>query len=149
VTSTLCHSLLRLEPYSSCPFACSYCYARWYGWSPGGAVEGMPRVVAAFERVARFVRRRGLKPIPFRLATLTDPLSPQEAEVRLTLRALEAALEHEYPLIVNAKGVLYARDPWRGALRKLAEKKASSCSRSRSPAWRLSWSPELLRRPRG
>lgn len=122
VTSTLCHSLLRVEPYSSCPFACSYCYARWYGWGPGGAAEGAPEMIAAFERVARLVRRRGLRPIPFRLATLVDPFPPQEAGAKLTLRALAIALEHEYPIIVNAKGVLYAREPWRGALRKLAEK---------------------------
>ena len=122
VTSTLCHSLLRVEPYSSCPFACSYCYARWYGWGPGGAAEGAPEMIAAFERVARLVRRRGLRPIPFRLATLVDPFPPQEAGAKLTLRALAIALEHEYPIIVNAKGVLYAKEPWRGALRKLAEK---------------------------
>ena len=122
VTSTLCHSLLRVEPYSSCPFACSYCYARWYGWGPGGAAEGAPEMIAAFERVARLVRRRGLRPIPFRLATLVDPFPPQEAGAKLTLRALAIALEHEYPIIVNAKGVLYAKEPWRGALRKLAER---------------------------
>jgi DNA repair photolyase len=122
VTSTLCHSLLRVEPYSSCPFACSYCYARWYGWGPSGTAGGAAGIIAAFERVARLVRRRGLQPIPFRLATLVDPFPPQEAEVKLTLRALAVALEHEYPIVVNTKGVLYAREPWRGALRKLAER---------------------------
>jgi DNA repair photolyase len=74
VTSTLCHSLLRVEPYSSCPFACSYCYARWYGWGPGSAVESMPKVVAAFERVARFLRKRGLKPIPLQAGDPHRPL---------------------------------------------------------------------------
>ena len=122
VTSTLCHSLLRIEPYSSCPFACSYCYARWYGWGPSGSVRGAPGVVAAFERVARLVRKKGLRPIPFRLATLVDPFPPQEAEAKLALRALAVALEHEYPLIVSTKGVLYAEEPWRSALRRLAER---------------------------
>ena len=116
IISPLCYSVLRLEPYTQCQFSCLYCYARWYREE----VEFKPRlhVVELFERVARFTRRRGLKPIPFRLSTLVDPLPRDELSFRVSTRILEVALKHEYPLIVNTKSTLLIED---AEIRRLVE----------------------------
>ena len=122
VVSPLCYSLLRLEPYTICVFNCVYCYARWYyRW---GSTEAGPRPVAlrVFERVARSIRRRGLLPIPIRLSTLVDPFQPPEEVFKVSLRAMEIALRYEYPLVINTKGVLLAREPWRGVAEKLGDR---------------------------
>lgn len=123
VISPLCHSVLKLEPYTSCSFKCPYCYSRWYLGEAKFASEARPRwqVLRGFEALAAEVRRRGLAPIPFRLATLADPLPPCEAEHKLSLRLLEAARRLSYPLVVNTKSDMAAREPWLRALSSLAE----------------------------
>jgi len=73
-------------------------------------------VVGAFRDLARRVRRRGLRPVPLRLATLVDPFLPGEHLYRVTESLLSVALELEYPLVVNTKSVGYRSG---GVARKL------------------------------
>ena len=118
VVSPLCYSVVRLEPYTTCGFRCSYCYARWY-WRCDGAIDVRYPAIKAFRRVARYIARKGLRPIPARLATLTDPFHPPEEIFKASLELLKAAKELEYPLIINTKGVLYRKEPWLKVLEEL------------------------------
>jgi len=74
-----------------------------------------------FERAATEVVSSGLTPVPFRLSTLTEPFQPAEEEKRLSLRILKTALRLKYPLIVNTKSTLIAKDPWRALFQELSE----------------------------
>jgi len=103
IVSPLCYTILKLEPYTACPFGCVYCYSRWYSRGPPATTAPRGHVVELFEFTARCIRRRGLKPIPFRLSTLVDPFPPGEELSRISERILEVAERFEYPLIVNTK----------------------------------------------
>jgi len=103
IVSPLCYTVLRLEPYTACPFGCVYCYSRWYMRGNSGGLHPRYGVVDAFRDLARRVRRRGLRPVPLRLATLVDPFPPGEHLYRITERLLSIALELEYPLVVNLR----------------------------------------------
>ncbi len=122
IISSLCYSLIRVEPFTTCPHGCLYCYARWYRRSDSSIVK--PRAIALkeFKRFAQIVYRKGVKPIPARLSTLVDPFPPHEELYLFTLKVLEVALDLEYPLIVNTKSVIIARDPWRKALLELGNR---------------------------
>jgi len=122
IISPLCYSVLRVEPYTVCPFECTYCYSRWYMKNPPPYVAPRWRAAAMFRDTARKVRRRGMKPIPFRLSTLVDPLPPHEELYRASEEVLKTALDLEYPIAVNTKSDLIARDPWRRLLEKLMDR---------------------------
>jgi len=118
VISSLCHTVLRLEPYTPCAFKCVYCYSKWYGVIFDGEPQPLMETFNLFRSFARKVRRMGLKPIPFRLSTLVDPFPLQEQHHKIVEKILAEALSHEYPLIINTESVLYAQEP---TLRKLIE----------------------------
>ena len=104
IISAYCYSLFRAEPYADCKHGCLYCYARWRRRG-SGPIYGAPR---QFASIASRIREGGLKPIPVRLSTLTDPFQPYEHRYRLSLRILRWALRLRYPIIVNTKGVSMA-----------------------------------------
>ncbi|RLI07238.1 hypothetical protein DRO32_04235, partial [Candidatus Bathyarchaeota archaeon] len=79
--SALCHSVLRVEPYTSCWFGCAYCYARWE--RPVGSPRPKPWLPRALEKLWSKLPR-GLRLLPFRLSTLVDPLQPLEEEHKMT-----------------------------------------------------------------
>ena len=116
IISAYCYSLFRAEPYADCEHGCLYCYARWRRRG-SGPIYGAPR---QFASIASKIRGRGLKPIPVRLSTLTDPFQPSEHRYRLSLRILRWALRLRYPIIVNTKGVAMAEGRWLETLRELA-----------------------------
>jgi len=103
VISPLCYMVLKLEPYTACPFKCVYCYSRWY--FKGSLTDVVPRehVVKLFEFIARRIYRRGLRPIPFRLSTLVDPFPPINWLLGATEKVLLIAERYEHPLIINTK----------------------------------------------
>jgi len=120
IMSSLCYSLIRVEPFNECVFRCVYCYARWYR-EQSHVVLPRPRAIREFSKLARRVYRAGLRPIPARLATLVDPFPPHEELYRASLRILREARRWSYPLIVNTKSTMIARDPWRRELKRLGE----------------------------
>ena len=106
--SSLCYSVFRLEPFTTCSYGCAYCYAQWYR-GPHGVPREKPWVPRGFERIARRLPRGLPKPF-FRLATLSDPFQPVRGGVSaLVKRILRIAHRYEVPLVVNTKG-LVARD---------------------------------------
>ena len=107
--SSLCYSVFRLEPFTSCGYGCVYCYARWYR-GPHSRVAVKPWVAGGFERIARRLPRGLPRPF-FRLSTLSDPFQPVDGSAAVVVkRLLRIALRYEVPLIVNTKG-LVSRDP--------------------------------------
>mgnify|MGYP001772531998 CR=1 FL=1 len=121
--SSLCYSIFKLEPYTSCYFNCSYCYSRWYGVDHMQQPTPVYSILSFFRNIVREVRRRGLKPIPFRLSTLVDPFQPVELEHKISLKILKIALEEEYPLIVNTKSTLVMHGEHGVVLERLLENK--------------------------
>ncbi|HDD25648.1 MAG TPA: radical SAM protein [Acidilobales archaeon] len=121
VISPLCYSLIRVEPFNTCGFRCTYCYARWYRVSDE-VIKPNYRSVIEFKVVAKKVYRRGLKPIPARLSTLSEPFQYVEELYKISLEVLNYALKYEYPLIINTKSTLIAKNPWFKFVRKLSDR---------------------------
>jgi len=118
--SPYCYSLLRAEPYTSCDFKCWYCYSRWYWRTISVNVNNS--TITLVKKFVKSVMRRGLKPIPLRLSTLSDPFHSLEAKAKASLIVLKECLKHEYPIIINTKGVLYIRKPWYNVVKKLLDR---------------------------
>ena len=117
--SALCHSVLRVEPYTSCWFGCAYCYARWK--RSAGSPRPKPWLLRALEKLWSKLPGE-LRLPPFRLSTLVDPLQPLEEEHKMTLFVLRAALKHDVPIVLNTKSTLFSRGPWRGLLEEMASR---------------------------
>ena len=113
IISPLCYSVLRIEPYTNCSYGCEYCYARWYR---GGRLRVRPKAIAMFAKVARRLDLR----IPFRLATLSEPLQDFEERARASLKILNIAREYEVPVILCTKSDRVGRNPWRKIVEDLA-----------------------------
>ena len=120
IIASLCYSIFRIEPYTSCSFGCVYCYGKWY------LSEKTPRPVEKhiklFNRVAKRIKKYNLHPYPFRLSTLVDPFQEAERIHKISYLALSVALKREYPIIVNTKSPLISEDPWITVLKELSAK---------------------------
>ena len=99
ISSSYCYSLIRVEPYTSCSYGCVYCYARWY--RENGKPKPYFKVLNQFKSLAKKIKLAGLKPIPARLSTFSDPFQPDEARFKLSLKILRLALKYQYPVVVN------------------------------------------------
>ncbi|MEM1644622.1 MAG: radical SAM protein [Ignisphaera sp.] len=122
IISPLCYTILKLEPYTVCPFRCIYCYSRWYIRNPTSFSFPRFKVVGMFKDFVRKIHKKGLKPIPFRLSTLVDPFPPVEQLYRTTEKILCIALNYEYPIIINTKSIFYTHTSAREFLSKLLDK---------------------------
>lgn len=123
IISPLCYTILRLEPYTVCPFRCVYCYSRWYMKNPTRYPYPRFKAIGMFKEFARRIRRKELKPIPFRLSTLVDPFPPIEQLYRASEKILSIAIDYEYPLIVNTKSIYYRFNSLEKKLTTLLDKK--------------------------
>ena len=117
--SGLCYSIFRLEPYTTCSLACTYCYARWYR-GPHGRPRPQPRVISIWTRLARRLEKLDYKPF-FRLATLSEPLQYAEKDWVASLTMLQIALRHRIPVILNTKSTLVLASPWLDLILALAD----------------------------
>ena len=118
--SPFCHSVLRVEPYTTCYFGCSYCYARWY--RPDGAPRPKAWLLRALRKLWSKLGKMEVRLIPFRFSTLVDPLQPLEAEAKLTLALLGLADKNDIPIVLNTKSVLFSSGAWRNRVEGLASK---------------------------
>ncbi|MEM4812661.1 MAG: radical SAM protein [Ignisphaera sp.] len=121
IISSLCYTILKLEPYTICPFRCVYCYSRWYMKSPSRYVYPRPKALGMFREVILKIYRRSLKPIPFRLSTLVDPFPPHEQLYRVSENILRVALEYHYPLVINTKSIYFLHQPLKSYVEKLLD----------------------------
>ncbi len=119
--SSLCYSIFRLEPYSSCSYNCIYCYARWYRWS-------RPRIrrvelVRLWRKLCRSLYRLDYPPPFYRLSTLSEPLQENiETKYVLSLELLRIAYKYEVPVVINTKSTLVTRSPWIDMVTAMADK---------------------------
>ncbi len=114
IISPLCYSIFRLEPYTNCSFNCLYCYARWYR---SGRIKPRPKALGMFKKVAKKLEIR----IPFRLATLSEPLQDVEEKFKLSLKLMKTALKHEIPIILCTKSDRIAKDPWKSTINEMSD----------------------------
>lgn len=107
-----CGVPLRLDTYSSCQFACRYCFA-----SARGGSASLSRIVPAdadsfsrrLERVSNgrissAVDEFLAQKIPIHLGGMSDPFPPLEDRLGITLAHLAAAKAYGQPVIVSTKG---------------------------------------------
>ena len=95
--SSLCYSVLRIEPWNSCFYSCLYCYAKWYR-GPPLRPRPKPWVPRLFEKLVKEIT---VYPKPFfRLSTLSEPF---QRPWRGLLEIMEVAKRYEVPLVVNTK----------------------------------------------
>lgn len=123
IISPLCYAVLKLEPYTICPFRCIYCYSRWYMKFPSEYIYPRLKTLNMFREFVAKVYRRGLKPIPFRLSTLVDPFPPHEQLYRLSEKILLLALEYGYPMIINTKSIYLVHQPIKNYIERLLDNK--------------------------
>ena len=108
---------MRIEPYTSCDFNCTYCYARWY--REQGVPQPKYKVLHDFLKVARAIYK---KQLPIRLSTLVDPFQPIEYNEKISLKVLEIAYRYNYPVIINTKSTLLIKKPWLNMLIDMANR---------------------------
>jgi DNA repair photolyase len=116
IMSSLCYSVFKVEPYSTCPFNCVYCYARK---SPAKSFLTFDELSFRVF-ISRFLSL-GVKPF-FRLSTLVDPFQPIEVAEKKTLKILQVFNELEIPVVINTKSDLIAQEPWINEVLRLADK---------------------------
>ncbi len=114
IISALCYSVLRLEPYTNCSFNCKYCYARWYR---GGRIKPRARAIGMFAKVAKKLDIR----LPFRLATLSEPLQDIEEKAKVSYKLMKIAYENGIPIILSTKSDRIAKDPWKSLIEEMAK----------------------------
>ena len=119
--SPYCYSILRIEPYLTCEHKCVYCFGRWYRVK---ATENLPvtKTLHTFTKLLKFLKKRNVKIMPFRLATLVDPFQPIEAEYSMSKHLMKLCLKYESPLIINTKATLLLREDYINVLEKLCDK---------------------------
>ena len=115
IISPLCYSVLRLEPYTNCSFGCTFCYARWYR---RGRIAPRYKALGMFEKVAKKLKLR----VPFRLATLSEPLQDVEEKYRVSLKMMKIALKYEVPIVLCTKSDRIAKDPWNSIINELGDR---------------------------
>jgi len=118
--SSLCYSVLRIEPYTSCSYSCIYCYAKWYRNT--NTVKPQYNLISEFKKCILKLRELKLKTIPFRMATLIDPFQPIEDKYRISRYVLKLCLENNIPLILNTKSITYTQKVWFKLISELSNK---------------------------
>lgn len=117
IVSSLCYSVLKLEPYRDCMYNCIYCYSKWHRGLLGIEPEAY---IKLWIRLASELRNLDYKPY-FRLSTLTDPFQESvEKSTMLSYRLIEVAYMNNIPLIINTKSKLVVEKPWINLLLDMA-----------------------------
>ncbi|MDK2869488.1 MAG: hypothetical protein PWP39_723 [Pyrococcus sp.] len=112
--SSLCHSILRGELFSTCSVGCIYCYARWYRGAHGKE-KPLWESLKLIKMLGGIIRE-GLAITPIRVSTLSDPF---QGEGKITLKFLKLALKEKVPVIINTK--LIPREKHIKTIERLAE----------------------------
>ncbi len=107
-----------LNPYSGCGFACDYCYARFFTYTPddrdswGEWVHVKANAASLIER-ATTARQHHLRLEPsdaIYMSSVTDPYQPLEAKLGFTRSILESLLPMQPRLTVQTRSPIATRD---------------------------------------
>lgn len=128
ITSQLpfCGIPFRLDAYSTCQFACRYCFAAARGGASGSSQVNLADPGQLLRRLERLVTREPrsaldemLKArIPIHFGGMSDPFMPMEREQGITLALLRVLAEHKYPTIISTKGNLVEHEEYLEVLRR-------------------------------
>jgi len=119
IISSLCYSILRLEPYYGCTYNCIYCYANWYR-SPKPLITPA-KYLYYWEKIASQISQLEYKPF-FRLSTLSEPFQEAlEKKYMMSYKILEIAYKYKIPIIINTKSTLLTENPWIEILERMAK----------------------------
>ncbi len=120
--SNICYSIFKLEPYTTCPFQCTYCYVNFLHYKRRinetvfkSYIKEFRRIILDFYRVFKMVPA-------FRLSTLTDPFQPIEKHFHRSYKLMKTCLNYRCPIIINTKGTLLVEEPWITVLKELAKR---------------------------
>jgi len=98
-----------LNPYRGCQHSCAYCYVpnvlriKRNEWGSFVDVKtNIPNVLSKELRIK--------KPGVVGISTITDPYQPAENNYKLTRYCLEQLLRHDFPVCIQTKSDLVARD---------------------------------------
>jgi DNA repair photolyase len=122
--AAFCSVPLRLDAYSDCQFACSFCFAKARGGkrsSKSNTVTNDVALRSRLQRVARGEKQSAVddmlsRRIPLQFGGMTDPFSPWEERHRATLRILNVLADYDYPTLVSTKGTLIADPVYKSVL---------------------------------
>ena len=115
-----CGIPFRLDSYSTCQFACRYCFASARGGASGSLQINLAdpsQLRRRLERIAVREPRSALDEmlnaqVPIHFGGMSDPFMPMELEQRVSLALLQVLAEHQYPVIISTKGNLVERDEY-------------------------------------
>ena len=99
IISSLCYSIFRLEPYTTCTYNCRHCYGRWYRSVNTTNPTPQYDIVREFAKLARRLKKLKLGTIPFRMSTLIEPFQFLGREFKLSPKIMKIAFENKIPLI--------------------------------------------------
>ena len=122
ITSQLpfCGIPFRLDSYSSCQFACRYCFAS----ARGGSMSSVDVRFAEPAKLRRRLERLESKPpqsaidemlcarVPIHFGGMSDPFMPLESRLEISLALLKILADYQYPTIISTKGTLVERDEY-------------------------------------
>ena len=100
-----------VNPYTGCQHACSYCYARFMKRFTGHKEpwgEFVDVKINAPDLLRREIERK--KKGRVWVSGVCDPYQPLEAEYKLTRKCLEILIENNWPVTVQTRSHLVARD---------------------------------------
>lgn len=118
----LCDLPCRLDVYSNCAHACTYCFTRakrrdLADVRPAESVAALRRWIDGHRTLeTRWCDWR----IPLHIGGVTDPLQPIEREQRRTLACLKLLAAERYPPVLSTKSTLAAETPWLDVLSQCA-----------------------------
>ena len=84
-------------------------------WYRGGRPR--PKAIGMFAKVSK---KLGIR-IPFRLATLSEPLQDIEEEAKVSLKLMKIAEENEIPILLSTKSDRISKNPWKNIINSIAK----------------------------
>lgn len=118
-----CELPLRLDSYSSCLYACQYCFAAARGGKrPAKGIKlgdplSLERLLADPKAVGTVIGEFIAHRQPVHFGGMSDPFPTVEADVGVSLRYLEVLKQHQYPTVISTKGTMVASPPYLELLR--------------------------------
>ena len=121
-----CSIPFRLDSFSSCQFACRYCFAAARGGYTGQsriqtadpkALERRLNRLSSGQTPRSVIEEMLAARVPLHFGGMSDPFMAKERTSRITLQYLKVLQKHRYPTVVSTKSNLCSEDPYIGVLR--------------------------------
>ncbi|SEE28911.1 DNA repair photolyase [Tenacibaculum sp. MAR_2010_89] len=117
ITSQLffCSSPIRIDPYNTCQFGCSYCFSKKrskLASNKGLQIASPDALRARLTRIKNGTIKSALdemfeQRIPVQLGGLQDPFTDFEKKNKITYEILKVLKDFDYPTMVSTKGKIF------------------------------------------